>query len=548
MLPCVCFGFDKCVTRKKKDERRIVPSAMDVRDLQHYPVLYNRNQTRFPLQSVLRDRSEQINESKTKMANKVSNISDLIHRVASSCLTHRLPSARGLDNGEETEIEDDDGEINDPRGSEAEEEDEGLRIWEEEKGGGGAAGLERVREMEALMGQIFETVSAMKRAYVSLQEAHCPWDPDKMRVADAAVVAELRKVGRLRDRFRRGGGGRVGSLVSVTPLREAVAPYEAALDDMKKELKSKEAEVESLKEKLRSSVMLGASGRKGRHHFSKRVGCITGVGAQGRPTAELFEACMEEVKSSSKSFTSHLLSLMRSARWDISAAVRSIVNSTTTDGRRGDIASLEIHHNYPSIPDVGPKHAKHALESYVNRRLFHGFENETFYIDGSLSSLLHPDEFRRDCFVQFRDMRGMDPAELLGILPTCQFGKFAAKKYLAVVHAKMEESLFGGMEQHRQVVAGTHPRTGFYGEFLRLAKAMWLLHLLAFALDPAPSHFEASKGAEFHPDYMESVVRFGGGRVPPELVVGFSVAPGFKLGNGSVVRARVYLVPRGRGQ
>ncbi|XP_072996625.1 protein GRAVITROPIC IN THE LIGHT 1 isoform X2 [Typha latifolia] len=507
MLPCVCFGFDKCVTR-----------------------------------------SEQINESKTKMANKVSNISDLIHRVASSCLTHRLPSARGLDNGEETEIEDDDGEINDPRGSEAEEEDEGLRIWEEEKGGGGAAGLERVREMEALMGQIFETVSAMKRAYVSLQEAHCPWDPDKMRVADAAVVAELRKVGRLRDRFRRGGGGRVGSLVSVTPLREAVAPYEAALDDMKKELKSKEAEVESLKEKLRSSVMLGASGRKGRHHFSKRVGCITGVGAQGRPTAELFEACMEEVKSSSKSFTSHLLSLMRSARWDISAAVRSIVNSTTTDGRRGDIASLEIHHNYPSIPDVGPKHAKHALESYVNRRLFHGFENETFYIDGSLSSLLHPDEFRRDCFVQFRDMRGMDPAELLGILPTCQFGKFAAKKYLAVVHAKMEESLFGGMEQHRQVVAGTHPRTGFYGEFLRLAKAMWLLHLLAFALDPAPSHFEASKGAEFHPDYMESVVRFGGGRVPPELVVGFSVAPGFKLGNGSVVRARVYLVPRGRGQ
>lgn len=96
---------------------------------------------------------------------------------------------------------------------------------------------------------------------------------------------------------------------------------------------------------------------------------------------------------------------------------------------------------------------------------------------------------------------------------------------------------------YMQVLAGVHPRTGFYGEYLRLAKAVWLLHLVAFALDPSPSHFEASKGAEFHPDYMESVVRFASGRVPGGSVVGFSVGPGFKLSNGSVVRARVYVVP-----
>uniref|UniRef100_A0A0A9E5J0 GIL1/IRKI C-terminal domain-containing protein n=1 Tax=Arundo donax TaxID=35708 RepID=A0A0A9E5J0_ARUDO len=71
-----------------------------------------------------------------------------------------------------------------------------------------------------------------------------------------------------------------------------------------------------------------------------------------------------------------------------------------------------------------------------------------------------------------------------------------------------------------------------------------MLHLLAFALEPPPSHFEAGRGAEFHPEYMESVTgappRSGAG-----MVVGFAVAPGFRLGNGSVVRARVYLVPRG---
>ena len=75
-----------------------------------------------------------------------------------------------------------------------------------------------------------------------------------------------------------------------------------------------------------------------------------------------------------------------------------------------------------------------------------------------------------------------------------------------------------------------------------LAKAVWLLHLLAFSLDPAPSQFEASRGAEFHPQYMESVVRFPGGRVPASQVVGFPVSPGFKLGNGSVIKARVHLI------
>lgn len=138
----------------------------------------------------------------------------------------------------------------------------------------------------------------------------------------------------------------------------------------------------------------------------------------------------------------------------------------------------------------------------------------------------------------------MDPTELLGILPTCHFGKFCSKKYLAIVHPKMEESLFGNLEQHSQVQAGNHPRSEFYNEFLGIAKTVWLLHLLAFSLSPAPSQFEASRGAEFHPQYMDSVVRFSGGRVPAGHVVGFPVSPGFKLGNGSVIKARVYLIAR----
>uniref|UniRef100_A0A251TB36 Uncharacterized protein n=2 Tax=Helianthus annuus TaxID=4232 RepID=A0A251TB36_HELAN len=385
-----------------------------------------------------------------------------------------------------------------------------------------------------------------------------------------AFVAELKKLGVLRERWRRCvacgvGGGGVRTVGGVT-VREVVAPYEAAMEKMKMEVKSKEVEIQNLKDKLNSATVSGGggSGRKSRSHSSHQskkkvnygnqllgkvqlfrhyalvvvrynylllISTFRIVSPSPAPTPEIFESCISSVKESSKSFTLLLLSLMKSAHWDIAATVRSIEASTTPA-----IITDSI---------VGPNHAKYALESYVNRKIFQGFDHETFYMDGSLSSLLNPDQFRSDCYTQYCDMKSMDPIELLGILPTCQFGTFCSKKYLSIVHPKMEESLFGDLEQRRQVLAGNHPRTRFYGEFLSLAKAVWMLHLLAFSLDPPPTHFEGSGGAEFHARYMESVVRFPGGRVAAGHVVGFPVSPGFKVGNGLVVKARVYVVPRG---
>ncbi|KAK6935767.1 protein of unknown function DUF641, plant [Dillenia turbinata] len=384
--------------------------------------------------------------------------------------------------------------------------------------------------MEELMVEVFDAVSVMKRAYVSLQESHCPWDAQKMRKANVAVVAELRRLGVLRERFRRSFSDRKGRrMTAVLSLKEVVAPYEAAVEELKREVKTKGAEIDNLKEKLKSmNSEIGKKGRSHSHHSKRKVSCISQVAAS--PGNEIFEATMSQVRESAKSFTALLLSLMRSARWDIAAAVRSIEAAATTTTITTAAVSV-----------VGAQHAKYALESYVCRKIFEGFDHETFYMDGSLSSLLNPDQYRRDSFTQYNDMKAMDPIELLGILPICHFGKFCSKKYLSIVHQKMEESLFGDLEQRRQILAGNHPRSQFYGEFLGLAKAVWLLHLLAFSMEPSPGQFEASRGAEFHPDYMESVVRFSH-RIPADLVVGFPVYPGFKLGNGSVVKARVYLV------
>jgi hypothetical protein len=89
------------------------------------------------------------------------------------------------------------------------------------------------------------------------------------------------------------------------------------------------------------------------------------------------------------------------------------------------------------IPVFSPQLTKHALEAPVTRVLLDGFEHESFYLNRLLSSLLDPAAFRRERYTQFRDMLGMEPAELLGVLPTCAFGRYAASKFGALLpHAR----------------------------------------------------------------------------------------------------------------
>lgn len=441
---------------------------------------------------------------------RVTNFSDLIQRVTASCLLHPLANQSqpatchnySSDEAQEQAAAEESCESETNTNSESSPEDEDS-------------------ELAVLTGQVFDAVADMKRAYVSLQAAHSPWDPDKMLAADVAVVAEFKRVGVLRERFRRRGRNTGGCGENV---REVVKPYEAALEELKRELKAKQSEVDNLRAKqVAMKERRERSEKQSKRKLTLNCSIITHVA--GSPAPELFETTMTSVIKASKSFSTVLLSLMRSANWDMAATAKSIHASTADP-----TATLAI----------GPHHAKYAIESYINHKIFQGFNHETFYMDGSLSSLLDPDQFRHSCFTQYGDMQGMDPAELLGILPMSPFGNFCSKKYLEIIHEKMEDSLFGGdLEQRRHVVSGTHPRTHFYGQFLALAKAVWLLHLLAFSLDPPPSRFETTRGLEFNPQFMENV---GSGNVGHQLV-GFPLTPGFKLGNGSVIKVRVCLVP-----
>lgn len=222
---------------------------------------------------------------------KVSNFSDLIQRVTASCLLHPLGAQR-YDSGDAVGNRDAEEvyeyETDEHEHEHDEEEDE------EEAGGGvvveqSGYRAKEIEPRETVMVEVFEAVSAMKKAYVRLQEAHCPWDAEKMRAADAAVVAEMRKIAVLRERFRRisvsgGGGGRSGGrggiAMSAATMREVAAPYEAAVEELRREVKARDFEVENLKEKLNSLAGLsgGGGGKKGRSLSRKKVCCSQAQG------------------------------------------------------------------------------------------------------------------------------------------------------------------------------------------------------------------------------------------------------------------------------
>lgn len=134
---------------------------------------------------------------------------------------------------------------------------------------------ERVMEMEKVMKEVFEAVSSMKRAYATLQEAHCPYDTDKIRVADVAVISELKRLAVLRERFRRRSSSIICSRGNrngvVTRVREVVAPYEAAVEELKREVKAREVEVENLKEKLNTVATLTVKGRSHSQHNKRNL-------------------------------------------------------------------------------------------------------------------------------------------------------------------------------------------------------------------------------------------------------------------------------------
>jgi hypothetical protein len=381
--------------------------------------------------------------------------------------------------------------------------------------------------VEALISKLFTNISSLKSAYIQLQAAHTPYDPDKIQAADKLVIAELKNLSELKHFYRE----KNPKPVCVSPQDSRLAAeiqeqqsllktYEVMVKKFQSEIQNKDSEVYQLHQQIEE-----ANQRRGKLEKNLKLRGLSTKESESSTdengffpvdlTPDLFTSAVEASFKAIHDFSKPLINMMKAAGWDLDAAANSIE---------------------PNVVYAKRAHKKYAFESHICQRMFSGFQQANFSVKSD-NLMVSKESF----FHQFLALREMDPLDMLGQNPDSIFGEFCRSKYLVVVHPKMEASFFGNLDQRNHIMGGGHPRTPFYQAFLKLAKSIWLLHRLAYSFEPNVKVFQVKRGTEFSEVYMDSVVKnliMDESDQKPK--VGLMVMPGFSFG-GSVIQSRVYL-------
>lgn len=381
--------------------------------------------------------------------------------------------------------------------------------------------------VESLISRIFTNISSLKSAYIQLQAAHTPYDPDKIQAADKLVIAKLKDLSELKHFYRENNP----KPVCVSPQDSRLAAeiqeqqsllktYEVMVKKFQSEIRNKDSEITQVQQqiseanqrrtKLEKNLKLRGLSTNESEGSSEESGCVP-----LELTPDIFKSAVETASKAIHDFSKPLINMMKAAGWDLDAAADSIE---------------------PDLVYAKRAHKKYAFESHICQRMFGGFQQECFSLKDE--NLIATEE---SFFHQYLALRDIDPLDSVGQNPDSKFGKFCRTKYLVVVHPKMEASFFGNLDQRNHVMEGGHPRTPFYLAFLKLAKSIWLLHRLAYSFDPAAKVFQVKKGSEYSEAYMKSVVEnFSKDENDQKPKVGLMVMPGFWV-DGCLIHCQVYL-------
>lgn len=192
------------------------------------------------------------------------------------------------------------------------------------------------------------------------------------------------------------------------------------------------------------------------------------------------------------------------------------------------------------------KHAGKRLEEefyrglYVAYRVFHGFlqamyhcfENDSFD-DTGLTLIIDPNKRCEARFAEFQRMRLVDAVDAANLKH-----RDFEPKFLAFCERKMREMWF--LFPWNIVFKDAEERKLFTGAFLDAAKCIWLLHRLAFSLQPVATILRVGKGMEINPLYVETIVPSTTGCEKCGVAkVQFMTMPGFQV-NHTVIRCQVY--------
>lgn len=125
---------------------------------------------------------------------------------------------------------------------------------------------------------------------------------------------------------------------------------------------------------------------------------------------------------------------------------------------------------------------------------------------------------------------------------------FLEEDKACLVHLHLEKVLLITDAQKAQEIAPSlltyNDDDPFHKSFLRLGKAVWILHKLAFSFEPTAEITRIARGSTFDEEYMESMVQADGsdvedGNAPKH--VSFVCVPGFTVRN-TIIKSRVFLM------
>ncbi|EEF44032.1 protein GRAVITROPIC IN THE LIGHT 1 [Ricinus communis] len=341
--------------------------------------------------------------------------------------------------------------------------------------------------------QLFDAVSALKLAYIQLQEAHVPYNPDKIVAADENIVVQLEALCKIKRTYKekRFIDSKLGSCHS--DLRTKIEVNERLLEKLKSQNRAKDAEIARLRQQLHdldsgTAILVEKMRQKSLEIKNRRILNIA-----------MFEDTFKMASKSIHDFAKPMISLMKASGWDLNLAANSI-ESGVVYFRRSD--------------------KKYAFEAYIARRMFHGIALKSYNVNGV--------------------MRYDDPINSLIEDSSSGFSSFCRKKYLFVVHPMMEMSFFGNLDQRLFVLSGKHPRTPFYQIFARMAKWVWVLQGIATSVDPNAEMYAVNRGSIFSDIYMEPIQADIPNRGQSDSKVEFMVMPGFRFGD-ILMRCQVYL-------
>nr|GMD64311.1 protein GRAVITROPIC IN THE LIGHT 1 [Ipomoea batatas] len=347
--------------------------------------------------------------------------------------------------------------------------------------------------------KLFDGVSALKLAYVQLQQAHVPYDPDKIRAADEVIVSQLESLCRIKQAYkgRQMKGSKSASACSPILLGE-IRVREKLLNQLKSGVKEKESKVVALQQELRDSV---SRNKKLGEELKKREEDAKVL------NFSYVEEIVGAVSKAIHDFAKPLITLMKVSGWDLDQAANSIEGSVVYSKR---------------------SHKKYAFEAYIARRMFHRFSFQS----SSLDTLKKYD----------------DPIDALIEDPKSSFATYCREKYLSIVHPTMEIAFFGNVDHRTFVSNGFHPPTPFYAAFVKMARSVWILQGTAASVQPTCDIFRVERGREFSNLYMEYVEEISEDNVPSNkeqerLKVEFMVMPGFIIGD-NIIKSRLSVESR----